>query len=268
VTDILELAARIDRARLDRVPIPQLAEAESVDLDASYDVQRAGVELRQGRGESVVGVKLGFTSKAKAEQMGVSDVILGVITDEMQIGDGDAVDRGRFIHPRIEPEVAFLLGADLDPGAPADDQLAAVAQVAPALEIIDSRYRDFRFALEDVVADNTSAAGFVVGPWRELAAVRAELDLADLAVELEVDGAAAATGSTGDILGDPLHAVAAVVRMAGRYGVRVPAGSIILAGAATAAVPLPDRPGAEVVATVAGLGRVSVTIGDPGGTDG
>jgi 2-oxo-3-hexenedioate decarboxylase len=260
-----ELAGRLDRARTGRVPIVQLSAGTALDLDSAYLVQREGIALRVGRGERVVGVKLGFTSKAKAEQMGVSDVILGVITDEMQVGDGDTLDRGRFIHPRIEPEVAFLLGADLDPEASADDQLAAVAQVAPALEIIDSRYRDFRFALEDVVADNTSAAGFVIGPWRELDAARADLDLAGLAVELAVDGEPAATGSTGDILGDPLHAVAAVARMAARHGVGVPAGSIILAGAATAAVPLPDRPGAQVVASVAGLGRVSVTIG---GTDG
>nr|WP_246319621.1 fumarylacetoacetate hydrolase family protein [Nocardioides kongjuensis] len=183
------------------------------------------------------------------------------MTAQTQTEDGGEIDRSRFIHPRVEPEIALLLGADLDPAAPADEQLAAVAQVAPALEIIDSRYRDFRFSLADVVADNTSAAGFVVGEWRDLATVLSDLDLADLEVTLEIDGEVAETGSTGDILGDPLRAVAAVARLASQHGVPAPAGSIILAGAATAAAPLPDRAGAQVVATVAGLGSVSCTIG-------
>jgi 2-oxo-3-hexenedioate decarboxylase len=261
VSDIAELADRLDRARTGRAPIVQLTVGTEVDLDSAYLVQREGIALRVGRGERVVGVKLGFTSRAKAEQMGVSDVILGVMTAETQTGDGGEIDRSRLIHPRVEPEVALLLGADLDPAAPPDEQLAAVAQVAPALEIIDSRYRDFRFSLADVVADNTSAAGFVVGEWRDLVTVLADLDLADLGVTLEIDGEVAETGSTGDILGDPLRAVAAVARLASRHGVPVPAGSIILAGAATAAAPLPDREGAVVVATVAGLGSVSCTVG-------
>ncbi len=261
MSDIAELADRLDRARTGRAPIVQLTAGTEVDLESAYLVQREGIALRVGRGERVVGVKLGFTSKAKAEQMGVSDVILGVMTAQTQTEDGGEIDRSRFIHPRVEPEIALLLGADLDPAAPADEQLAAVAQVAPALEIIDSRYRDFRFSLADVVADNTSAAGFVVGEWRDLATVLSDLDLADLEVTLEIDGEVAETGSTGDILGDPLRAVAAVARLASQHGVPVPAGSIILAGAATAAAPLPDRAGAQVVATVAGLGSVSCTIG-------
>jgi len=260
MTDLLALASVLDDAARSAAATPQLTAETALTLEEAYGVQRAGVALRVGRGDTVVGVKLGFTSKAKAQQMGVSDVIVGVITEQMWIDDGGQVDLGRLIHPRIEPEVAFRLGVDVDPNDPEDDPQSAAFDVAPALEIIDSRYRDFRFSLEDVVADNTSAAGFVIGPWRSLAAMH---DLGNRGVVLEVDGAVVATGSTAAILGDPLRALPAVKRMARQHGLTLPAGSIILAGAATAAIPLPSHSGAAVVATVTGLGRVTVVTGGP-----
>ena len=158
-------------------------------LDDAYAVQRAGIERRVARGDTVVGLKLGFTSRAKAEQMGVSDVIAGVLTASMQLRDGARVDPTGLIHPRVEPEIAFRFGTSVDPTAAACDPVGAIVEVAPALEIIDSRYENFRFSLADVVADNTSAAAFVVGSWRPLPAVRASLDLTDLAVTLSADGA-------------------------------------------------------------------------------
>lgn len=255
--DVTALAARLDEAARTATAIPQLSDEQPLTLDEAYEVQHTGIALRAGRGDTVVGVKLGFTSKAKAAQMGVSDVIVGQLTASMRAEDGGTVDVGTMVHPRIEPEVAFRLGADIDPQDPVVDPLAAVTDVAPALEIIDSRYRDFRFSLHDVVADDTSAAGFVIGPWRRLGDVRSEIDLANAAVVLEVDGEVAGTGSTAAILGDPLRAIEAVARMARQHSLGVPAGSIILAGAATAAVPL--TAGSVVEASVAGLGRVAVT---------
>ena len=262
-----ELAAVLDDATRRVVAVPQLTSAHSFDLADAYGIQAAGLELRLGRGETVVGAKLGFTSKAKAEQMGVADVIVGVLTSAMAIEDGGAADLGTLIHPRIEPEVAFRLARPIEAGESIEDPWDAIGAVAPAMEIIDSRYRDFSFSLEDVVADNTSAALFVVGEWRTPAELTAAgIDLGDLAVRLEVDGEVAETGSTADILGHPLHAVAALTRLAGRYGLTIPAGSTILAGAATAAAPLPATPGSVVTATVAGLGRVTVSVA--GGSDG
>lgn len=253
MSDVAALAATLDEAVRRATAIPQLSADTPLTLAEAYAVQAAGIGLRGTRGDSVVGVKLGFTSKAKAVQMGVSDVIIGVLTESMAIDDAGTADLSRMIHPRIEPEVAFRLGADIDPADDSLDPVAAVSAVAPALEIIDSRYRDFSFSLEDVVADNTSAAGFVIGPWQPFPGAA----LADLAVTLTVDGAAAASGSTTDILGDPIQALAAVKRMALEHHLTLPAGSIILAGAATAAVPL--TPGAAIAASVAGLGSVSVT---------
>jgi 2-oxo-3-hexenedioate decarboxylase len=254
--DVDELAARLDRAVRSATAIPQLSQETPLSLEQAYAVQHAGIALRAGRNDPVVGVKLGFTSEAKARQMGVSDVVIGRLTASMQVPDDGTLDVGGLVHPRIEPEVAFRLGTALEPDA-ADDPLSAVSEVAPALEIIDSRYRDFRFSLEDVVADNTSAAGFVLGEWRSFEGVRAAL--AGAAVSLAVDGVTVEKGATSAILGDPVRAVAAARRMAGQYGFGLPAGTVILAGAATAAVAL--EPGVLVEASVDGLGRVSVTTG-------
>lgn len=251
------LAARLDDARRTGMATPQLSSERDLDLDDAYAVQREGVALRLATGEHLVGAKLGFTSKAKAEQMGVSDVIIGVLTSGMAVADGGALDLSAGVHPRIEPEVAFLLDEHADATG---DLLARVTHVAPALEVIDSRYRDFRFSLADVVADNTSASHFAVGEWVPFDEAQRRIDLTALAVELAVDGEVVATGSTADILGDPVQALPATERMAARYGHRLPAGGIVLAGAATAAVPL--RAGVTVEATVLGLGSVSIHVGE------
>ncbi|MDQ6525409.1 fumarylacetoacetate hydrolase family protein [Nocardioides sp. LHD-245] len=253
---IEDLAERLDRAVRTGVPIPQLSAEGELSLADAYAVQRAGVALRTSRGERVSGAKLGFTSKAKAEQMGVSDVIIGALTDAMAVPAGASLDLTRSIHPRVEPEIAFLLGADVDPADPDADLTAAITHVAPALEVIDSRYRDFRFSLADVVADNTSASAYAVGDWVPVERVRAGIDLAGLEVVLSVDGAEAARGSSADILGDPWAALPATLRMAARHGQALRRGGVLLAGAATAAVPLPA--GARVTATVAGLGDVGL----------
>lgn len=252
---VAELAARLDEARRTGVAVPQLTSSEALDLADAYDVQRAGVALRAAAGERVNGVKLGFTSRAKAVQMGVDDVIIGVLTDAMEVPAGEVLDLAAGVHPRVEPEVAFRLARAVDPTAPDADLRAAVDAVAPALEVIDSRYRDFRFALADVVADNTSASAYVLGAWQPV--VQGDggpVGLADRAVTLSVDGVVVEQGSTTDILGDPWEAVPAVLRMAAQHGQELPAGGVILAGAATAAVAL--GPGSTVVAEVAGLGRV------------
>ncbi|MFI6523375.1 2-keto-4-pentenoate hydratase [Streptomyces uncialis] len=240
---IMTLAESLDTAALDARPLPG-GGSGLTDTAEAYAVQDALIARRLARGERLTGVKLGFTSIAKMRQMGVDDLIHGRITDRMEIPDGGLHDISGLIHPRVEPEVAFLLGATLRPGG---DPAAAVAAVAPALEIIDSRYDGFRFSLPEVIADNTSAAGYVVGPWS------APRDLANLGVLLELDGRPAQTGSTAAILGHPLRALAAAARLTGP----LEAGTVILAGAATAAVPLP--PGTHVRSTVAGLGTVQFT---------
>jgi 2-oxo-3-hexenedioate decarboxylase len=253
VTADAVFAAALDTAQRTASPISQLSAADDVGLDTAYATQHALIARRLARGERITGLKLGFTSQAKAQQMGVHDVIIGTLTDAMRLDDGAVFDRRSAIHPRIEPEVAYLLAADID-GPVADRPLAeVVAAVAPALEIIDSRYRDFRFSLADVVADNTSAAAYAIGPWIPFDRAGA---LDNRAVRLEVDGRVSATGSTAAILGDPARAIAAAARLAARHGFTLRAGTVLLAGAATAAVPLPDD--GVVEAAITGLGRVGI----------
>ncbi|WBC17544.1 4-oxalocrotonate decarboxylase [Micromonospora sp. WMMA1998] len=249
--DITGIAEKLGAAADTATAIPQLAAETGLDVDAAYAVQSALVQRRLDRGERLVGLKMGLTSKAKMAQVGVDEVIWGRLTDVMRVPDGGGVDVSAFIHPRVEPEVAFLLDRLPDPGEPVGSFTRAVRAVAPAIELIDSRYANFSFSLPDVVADNTSAAAFVVGPWSP---VPDGLD--NLGVLLEIDGRVAQVGSTAAILGDPRRALDEGLRLAGRHGVRLRKGWIFLAGAATAAVPL--RPGAHVRATVEKLGTASL----------
>ncbi|HZM83356.1 MAG TPA: fumarylacetoacetate hydrolase family protein [Candidatus Limnocylindrales bacterium] len=224
--------ADLDAALLGAKAIPQL---NLGDVQTAYEVQAELLARRIERGERLAGVKMGLTSKAKMAQVGVDQVIRGWLTDAMRVPDGGSVSLDRFIHPRIEPEVAFLV------------RDGAIAAVAPALEIIDSRYADFKFTLPDVIADNCSAAAYVIGPW---SAMPSNVD--NVGVLLEVDGAVVQVGSTAAILGDPRRAFDQGATMVGE----LMDGWVFLAGAATAAVPL--SPGSFVRAVVEGLGSASV----------
>ncbi|MFJ9084354.1 2-keto-4-pentenoate hydratase [Streptomyces sp. NPDC102384] len=247
-TTLDALAQRLDEAAVKRADTPSLADDVELSVADAYAVQERLLASRLERGESFVGVKLGFTSRAKMIQMGVSDVIVGRLTDVMGYTDGDSVGLSTFIHPKVEPEVAFRLAADVDLDGPSAAIESAVDAVAPAMEIIDSRYRDFRFTYEDVIADNTSAAAYVIGAWQPLQ------DVDDLEVRLETPETTA-TGSTAAILGAPTQALHALVDMCRRHRIPLRAGDVVLAGAATAAVPFTEG---VTQCDVAGLGRVTV----------
>ncbi|MEU5214482.1 fumarylacetoacetate hydrolase family protein [Streptomyces sp. NPDC020742] len=246
-----KLAARLDEAARRGEVTSQPSQGAPLSVADAYTVQELSLARRLDRGERLVGVKMGFTSRQKMAQMGVDEVIWGRLTDAMLVPEGGRLPPGCCIHPRVEPEVAFLIGRDIPPGARPETITSAVTAVAPALEIIDSRYADFRFTLADVVADNASAAGFVLGAWR---AVPSSLDC--LGVLLEVDGRIAEAGSTASVLGDPWRSLVAAARLTGRAGMPLQAGWVVLAGGATAAVPL--RPGALVRTVVESLGSASV----------
>lgn len=245
--DITRLAAALDDAAVSATEIERLPELDGAAQDDAYAVQAGLLARRLARGERLTGLKMGLTSEAKMAQMGVDAPIWGRLTDAMRIADGGSVSLSGLIHPKVEPEVAFRLGRDAEPG---DDFADVVDAVAPAVELIDSRYAGFRFTLPDVIADNTSASGYAVGPWQPVPD-----SLPDLAVVLEIDGIAVKTGSTAAILGDPRRAFDEAVRLADRQDVRLRQGWLLLAGAATAADPLPA--GAEVRAGVDTLGSVS-----------
>ncbi|WP_419255703.1 2-keto-4-pentenoate hydratase [Caulobacter sp. ErkDOM-YI] len=246
------IAARLDTAALMARATHQITHDDpGFCLADAYAVQARLIDLRIGRGERLIGVKMGFTSRAKALQMGVDDVIWGRLTDAMGVLDGDELDLTHYVHPRIEPEVAFRLGRRLSGPVGREEAAAAVEAVAPALEIIDSRYADFKFAVADVVADNSSSSAFVLGAWHEPLA-----DLSDIAMTMAFDRITVQAGSTAAILDDPLNALCAAARLAGESGLSLEPGWIVLAGAATPAEAL--KPGVCVTLDAGPLGQVGV----------
>lgn len=253
--DLVALAARLDGAAHGASATPQLEQA--IGLEQAYAIQKLSIGRRLARGETLVGIKMGFTSRAKMVQMGVSDMIWGRLTSSMLVEDGGSIRLADYVHPRVEPEVAFLIGKPLAGRVTAPQALAAVEAVAPALEIIDSRYQDFRFSLTDVVADNSSSSGFVVGPWREAAT-----DLDNLGMVMAFDGRPQAFGSTAAILGHPLRSLVAAARVVAEAGEALRPGDIVLAGGATAASAL--VPGIHVSLEVEALGRCGFHVAGEG----
>lgn len=222
-------------------------------LADAYRVQRLLLDRHLGAGDKLVGRKMGLTSRPKMQQMGVHAPIHGFLTNAMQIADGGEISLKGRIHPKIEPEIAFVIGRELRGRPSVSEALAGVAGVCGALEIIDSRYQNFEFQLPDVVADNGSSSGFVLGSRLRKPRV---LDLANLGIVVEGNGRPQIFGSSAAILGHPGRSLASLVALLDEEGKTLPAGSVVLAGAATAAIPLVA--GAWVRASFQGLGDVEV----------
>lgn len=249
--ETMEIAARLDDAARYARATAQLA--EPLTIEQAYQVQAASLGRRYARGEQRVGIKMGFTSRAKMAQMGIDEMIWGRLTDVMLVEDGGIIRFDKYVHPRVEPEIAFLLKAPLGGSVSPPAALAAVEAVAPALEIIDSRYENFKFSLTDVVADNSSSSSFVVGPWAS-----PTQDLSNLGMILEIDGMARQIGSSAAILGNPIRSLVAAARLAAAAGEPLQAGDIVMAGGATAAEALAI--GSRVRLEVQRLGRVEFSV--------
>jgi len=252
MVDIAAIAERLDQAMRVAAATPQLS--EPLSLEEAYAVQAASLARRYARGETRVGIKMGFTSRAKMVQMGVDEMIWGRLTDAMLVEDGGTIAFGRYVHPRVEPEIAFVLKDALPASVTPAAALIAVGGIAPALEIIDSRYKDFKFSVTDVVADNSSSSSFVVGPWSDPSE-----DFSNLGMLLEIDGETRQIGSSAAILGHPIRSLVAAARLAAAAGEPLKAGDIVMAGGATAAEAL--SPGQHVRLTVQKIGRAEFTVG-------
>ena len=242
-------------ARADREPLT--AEWPGLDLATGYAVQDETLRRRLARGERLVGVKLGLTSRAKQQRMNVTSPMTAWLTDAMALGLGAAVPQDRLIHPRAEPEIVFVMRARLaGPGVTAATALAAVGSVHAGMEVIDSRYRDFRFTLPDVVADNASSGFFVTGP---VGVPPAALDLALEACLLEVDGQVVDSATGAAVQGSPAQALALAANDLGRRGLVIEPGWIVLTGGMTDAVAVP--PGASLAAHFTHLGSIFLAGG-------
>lgn len=251
MTDIAAIAERLDDAMRHGRATEQLA--EPLALDEAYAVQGASMQRRYARGERRIGIKMGFTSRAKMIQMGIDEMIWGRLTDAMLVEDGGSIEFSRFVHPRVEPEIAFVLKAPLPATISPAAALLAVGGVAPALEIIDSRYENFRFSLTDVVADNSSSSALVIGPWAD-----PSTNLSNLGMILEIDGEPKQIGSSAAILGNPIRSLVAAARLAAAAGEPLQAGDIVMAGGATAAEAL--SPGQHVRLQVQKLGSAEFRV--------
>jgi 2-oxo-3-hexenedioate decarboxylase len=219
-----------------RSEVPAIVgQLDALSIDQAYEIQDTILARRIAAGETVVGAKLGLTSKAKQEQMGVNEPAFGFLTDRTVLAS-DEVVIADLVHPRVEPEFVFLIGEDLEgPSVSADDVLDATTEVRGGIEVIDSRYEAFKFSLVDVIADNTSEARCRIG---STGISPRSTDIAAITCDFEIDGEMKASATGAALLGDPAACVAMLVHHLHRFGRKVEAGWTILAGAATDAQPL------------------------------
>lgn len=251
--DIAALAARLDEAALTVKAITPFSAERPLGLIDAYAIQRQLVVRRVARGERRAGVKMGFTSRVRMAQMGLTDMIWGRLTDAMAVADGGAIPHAGYLKPRVEPELAFLLKQPLAGRVTPLQALSAVEAIAPALEIVDSRFDGAGVSPADIVADNTSGAGFVTGGWH-----RPDIDFTNLGLVLSFNGKPVQVGSTAAILGDPLRSLVAAARFAEDAGEPLQPGWVIMAGSTTTAEAL--LPGTWVEMEMQHLGRTGFSV--------
>ena len=253
MSTISEKANSLHNSARTQKPRGQFSTTEQYTLEEAYKVQHELIQRRIEEGFPLIGVKMGFTSKAKMIQMGVDDMIIGQLTADMTIHKNQPFQKDLFIHPRAEPEIAFRLSKDITGPLTVDQLHLYIDGVASAIEVIDSRYDNFKFSLEDVVADNCSSSAYAVGDWREV-----PLGLNGLDMTMTFDGIVTAQGNSDAILDNPFEALAAATRLASEYNIPLRAGMVVLAGASTAAHFIKDC--SEIALDVDGLGVVSFDI--------
>lgn len=235
---------------------PLSATYPDLTLEDAYAIQLLQVDHWVASGRRIVGHKVGLTSRAMQKMLGVDQPDYGHLTDDMVHLEHLPIDSDRFLQPRVEPEVAFVLKHALTgPGVTVAEAIAAVDFVLPALEIIDSRIRDWRIGLLDTIADNASSAGFVLGPQR---VSPKDIDICAIDAVLTRNGEVVAEGRSDAVLGNPVTAVAWLARKVDGFGVRLKAGDIVLPGSCTRAIDA--RPGDAFVADFAGLGSVRLSF--------
>src|SRR5246127_3012456 len=240
-----ELAADLAQAERSREPIAPLTSVyPDIDVVDAYEIQLINIRQRVAEGARVLGHKVGLSSLAMQQMMGVDEPDYGHLLDEMEVFEDTPVKAGRYLYPRVEVEVGFILADDL-PGAECteDNVLAATAAFAPSIELIDTRITDWKIKLCDTIADNASSAGFVLGTKR---VSPKEIDIKNIDAVLTRNGEVVAKGRSDAVLGNPVTAVAWLARKVEGFGVRLKAGDIVLPGSCTRAIDAP--PGSDFVA--------------------
>lgn len=252
-----QLAADLAQAERSRRPIAPLTAAHpEIDVVDAYEIQLINIRQRVAGGARVVGHKVGLSSLAMQQMMGVDEPDYGHLLDEMQVFEDNPVKTANYLYPRVEVEVGFILADDL-PGAECteDDVLNATAALAPSIELIDTRITDWKIALCDTIADNASSAGFVLGKER---VSPKDMDITAIDAVLTRNGEVVAKGRSDAVLGNPVTAVAWLARKVESFGVRLRKGDIVLPGSCTRA--FDAGPGDNFVAEFTGLGSVRLSF--------
>lgn len=252
--ELRKYAEMLIEAERQRKPIERITlELPKLSLEDAYRIQDKLIELKTDGGERVIGWKLGFTSKTKQKAWGINEIIYGRLLDSMLLTDYACVDVGDLIHPKVEPEIAFVLGREIRGPATASDVLEATRYVVPAIEVLDSRFIDFKFNLPDVIADNTSAARIVLGA---SAHPVDEIDLRLLGLIFVKNGEIVATASGAAVMGNPAEAVSWLINKLTERNQSLAAGSIIMSGGICDAIDL--RAGDVVSAVFDRIGSVTL----------
>ncbi len=252
---IEKLAKYCEDAEINAYEITKVTdEYPDMSYEDAYDIQWTARANKVKNGHKIVGMKMGLTSQAKMKQMGVANPCYGYLADYFACGDGAEIKIDELIHPKVEAEIAFVLKEDLKgPGCHIGDVLAATDFVLPAVEVIDSRYKDFKFDLKSVIADNSSSSRYVTGGRsRDIK----DLDLKTLGVVMEINGEVVQLGAGAAVLGHPATSIAMLANMMSERGEVLKAGTFILSGAITAAVGV--KKGDNVTVKFQDLGTLSM----------
>jgi len=233
-----------------RVVSPLLERAPDMSLEDAYAIQLRVVNRRVGAGETIIGKKIGLTSKAIQDFLGVYEPDFGHLTSGMVYKEEQGIDLDQLIQPKAEAELAFVLKKDLiGPGITATDVISATDYVSPCFEIVDSRIRDWQLKIQDTVADNASCGTFALSDVR---GDPRKLDITMAGMAVYKNGNLSSTGVGAAVQGSPVNAVVWLANTLGKLGLPFRAGEIILSGAQSAVVPITT--GDELVCTIGGLG--------------
>lgn len=252
---ITQLGDELYQALVTRTVVEPLTNRHpDLSVEQAYQIQQRMIERRLQAGERIIGKKIGVTSRAVMNMLGVYRPDFGYMLDGMIYNEGESIDMSTLIQPKAEGEIAFILKKDLmGPGVTNADVLAATECVMPCFEIVDSRIRDWKIKIADTVADNASCGVFVLG---DQAIDPRKIDLALCGMVLERNGEIVATGAGAAALGSPVNAVAWLANTMGALGIPLKAGEVILSGALAAM--FPAKAGDSFRVSIGGMGSCSV----------
>jgi 2-keto-4-pentenoate hydratase len=255
--DIQKAATALMEAEDLKKPIaPFTSSTEEISVEDAYNIQLFQIRQKVEKGAAIVGKKIGLTSKAMQEMLNVSQPDYGHLLDDMMYGEGETISLTKYIQPRIEFEIAFVLNKELKgPGVTMNDVIEATDYVVPALEIIDSRIKDWQIKFEDTVADNGSSAGAIIG---STTAKLDDLDLSKVRMTVYRNGEFLDSAAGSAVMGHPAEAVAWLANALGSYGISLNAGEVILSGALSKAIPIED--GDTFTAEFEHIGAVTATF--------